>query len=152
MELTLCCECKMVSSHSYVEVPRKQLKSPPKNYLFVCHQKWFPEYQLDLHGDAHLKTWFPRWPQTASKLLSINKTCKPPYNIHFIEVLICEKYDSDWWHFSADILIELFTKHTELAATVANPKIGWRWTSTKLSIQICGSLGICLVAKTFVLT
>ena len=45
-------------------------------------------------------------------------------NIHFLEVLICEKYDYDWWHFSADILIELFTKHTELAATVANPKIG----------------------------
>ena len=90
-----------------------------------------------------MHTWKPDFPGGRKQRANCCQLMQISPNIHFLEVLICEKYDYDWWHFSADILIELFTKHTELVATVANPKIGWRWTSTKLSIQIWVSLGIC---------
>ena len=42
-----------------------------------------------IHSDApgHLKTWFHRWLQTESKLLSNSKTCKPRYNTNFTKHL-----------------------------------------------------------------
>ena len=79
---------------AYVEVPRKQLKSPQGFHLPVFGWKSFFGIPFGLHiiwkviwihSDApgHLKTWFHRWLQTESKLLSNSKTCKPRYNTNF---------------------------------------------------------------------